>query len=302
MTEINSIGANPQAPNAVLPMCRIVAGHPMIFAQEKDWVTKQPKVNTQGQPKMSAYFAVAIPKGGETHWNQTQWGSLIWQEGAAGFPRGEFNRPDFAWKIVDGDSTIPNKNGTIPNTQEGYANHWVLSLSTSLAAPKCFKVNPQFGIVECVSDKEIKRGDYGRVTLTVKANCDANGFAQSPGVYLNPIGFCMDKEGQEIVGDGAPTVNPAMAYGAPAAAPTQQTAPAYQPPVQQAAPAYQPPVQQAAPVQPNNTWQNPPPPAGAQAVPVVRMVNYNGQTVKVDDLLAGGWTEAQIAQHTTPAV
>lgn len=282
MVEINSIGASAQAVNAVLPTCRIVAGHPMLFTQDKDWATKALKVDKNGQPKMSTFFAVAIPKGGEQHWNQTAWGQLIWQEGATGFPRGEFNRPDFAWKVVDGDSNIPNKNGTIPNTQEGYAGHWVLSVSTSLAAPKCFKVNAQFGIVECVSDKEIKRGDYGRVTLTVKANCDANGFAQSPGVYLNPLGFCMDREGQEIVGEGVPTVNAAMAYGAPVSqAPTTQ---AYQAP--QGTPAYQPPVQ------PNNTWTNPPPPTGAVATPppsapVVRMVNYNGQTVKADDLLAG---------------
>lgn len=285
MVEINSIGASAQAANAVLPTCRIVAGHPMLFTQDKDWATKDPKVDKNGQPKMSTFFAVAIPKGGEQHWNQTAWGSLIWQEGATGFPRGEFNRPDFAWKVVDGDSTIPNKNGTIPNTQEGYAHHWVLSVSTSLSAPKCFKVNAQFGIIECVSDKEIKRGDYGRVTLTVKANCDANGFAQSPGVYLNPLGFCMDREGQEIVGEGVPTVNAAMAYGAPVAQAQPTTTPAYQPPVQQ-----------------NTTWQNPPPPAGATpplSASVVRMVSYKGQTLKADDLLACGWTEAQITQYAT---
>lgn len=281
MVEINSIGAGTGAVNPVLPMGRIVAGHPMLFTQEKDWVTKQPKLNAQGQPKMSCFFALAIPKAGEQHWSQTQWGALIYSEGQASFPRGEFQRPDFAWKIVDGDSTIPNKNGTVPNTQEGYPGHWVLSISTSLAAPKCFKANPQFGTVtECVSDKEIKRGDYGRVTITVKGNCDANGFAQSPGVYLNPLGFCMDKEGQEIIGEGAPTVNASVAFGG-----TVTQAPVAQP-------AYQ------APVQPNHTYMAPPPTPAPSAV---RMVNYNGQTINADDLINGGWTEAQIQQYTTPA-
>lgn len=286
MVEINSVGA--QGANALLPMGRIVTGHPMLFTQEKDWATKAPKVDKNGQPKMSSYFGFAIPKAGEQHWNQTAWGQLIMQEAAAGFPRGEFNRPDFAWKIVDGDSTIPNKNGTIPSTQEGFAGHWVLSISTSLSAPKCYKANAQFGtLTECVSDKEIKRGDYGRVSISVKANCDANGFAQSPGVYLNPLGFCMDKEGQEIVGEGIPTVNPTAAFGGTV---VQQAAPAYQAPIAQpvVTPAYQAPI--ATPVVPNHNFM----------APVERKVSYQGQVLEVSALLAGGWTEAQITEHTTP--
>lgn len=289
MVELYSAGVQ-GVPNPVLPMGRIVAGHPMMFTQEKDWNTKQLKVNAQGQPKMSCYFGFAIPKGGETHWNQTPWGQLIWNEGATGFQRGEFNRPDFAWKIVDGDSPIPNKSGIAWNSKEGYPGHWVLNISSALAAPKCFKASQQMGaLIECVSDKEIKCGDYGRVTISVKANCDANGMAQSPGVYLNPLAFCMDKEGQEIVGEGVPQGNAAMFGAASAPAPVQNATPAYQPPVN---------------VQPNNTWSNPPPPSAPTPPPVqsIRMVVYNGQTVKVDDLLAGGWTEAQIQQHTTPAV
>lgn len=281
MVEIFAAGVQGK-PNAVLPKGRLVAGHPMIFAQEKDWITGALKVNaTTNQPKMSCFFGFAIPKGTEQHWNQTPWGQLVWQEGAAGFKRGEFNAPTFAWKIVDGDSVIPNKSGTPPNSKEGYPGHWVLSISSSLSAPKCFRVDPTIGTpVECVSDKQFKRGDYGFVTLSVKANCDANGFAQSPGVYLNPLAFLMTDEGTEIVGEGAPTGNidmfsgivPAQVYGG---APTTL--------------AYQ------VPIQPNSTWSNPPPPA-------VRMVTYKGQTVKADDLLTGGWTEAQIIQHTVPAV
>ena len=296
MVEINSLGA--QGANPVLPMGRIVSGHPMLFTQEKDWATKAPKVDKNGQPKMSAFFGCAIPQEGEQHWSQTQWGGLIAQEGASGFPRGESQRPDFAWKIVDGDSTIPNKNGTIPSTQEGYKGHWVMSISTSLSAPKCYKANAQFGtLTECVSDKEIKRGDYGRVSISVKANCDAQGFAQSPGVYLNPLGFCMDKEGQEIVGEGIPTVNPTAAFGGTVvqgvAVAQPMATPAYQAPIAQpmATPAYQ------APVVPNTNFMNPPLPT---PTPVERKVSYQGQICVVSDLLSGGWTEEMIDQHTTP--
>ena len=31
-----------------------------------------------GQPRVDYYFAIAIPKGAETHWNQTPWGQIIY--------------------------------------------------------------------------------------------------------------------------------------------------------------------------------------------------------------------------------
>lgn len=305
MVEINPVGS-PQGVNPVLPMGRIVFGNPMIYQQATDYNTKQPKISKKtGLPVLECTFGFAVPKQGEQHWAETAWGSLIYAEGANAFPA-MIQRSDFAWKIVDGDSSIPNKSGVLPNSKEGYPGHWVLTISSSLSAVKCFKANPQFGTTtECVSDKDIKTGDYGRLVISCVDNRDKNtGQSQTPGVYLNPIGFCMDKEGTAIVGEGVPQVNAAAAFGgtvvnAPAhvttGAPAYQP-PAYQPPVQQqTAPAYQPPVQ------PNNTWTNPPPTV-ATPPPTVRMVTYNGQTVKADDLLAAGWTEAQIQQHTTPAV
>jgi hypothetical protein len=304
MVVINSVGANDI--NAVTPMGRIVFGNPMIFAQDTDYDTKQPLVKN-GQPVMTSRFGFAIPKQGEQHWAQTPWGALIYAEGSNAFPA-MVTRPDFAWKIADGDSPQPNKAGIAWNSKEGYPGHWVLTLSTQLGAPKCFKHNTQFGTTtEVVTDKDIKPGDYGRITFTCADNRDKNGQARSPGVYLNPIAFCKDQDGTAIVSEGAVTVDAAKAFGGTVVAATPVQAqgaytPAYQPPIQQqaATPAYAPP----ASVQPNNTWQNPPPPAGAvvtppPAAPVVRMVSYNGQTVKADDLLAGGWTEAQITQHTT---
>jgi len=303
MVVINSVGANDL--NAVTPMGRIVFGNPMIFAQDIDYDTKQPLVK-KGIPVMSSRFGFAIPKQGEQHWAQTAWGALIYAEGSNAFPA-MVARSDFAWKIVDGDSPQPNKAGIPWNSKEGYPNHWVLTLSTQLGAPKCFKHNAQFGTTtEVITDKDIKAGDYGRITFTCADNRDKNGQARSPGVYLNPVAFCKDQDGTAIVSEGTVVVDAAKAFGgtvvaaqAPVAAPAYQApvaAPAYQAPV--AAPAYQAPVQQ------NTTWSNPPPMGVTPppSTPVVRMVTYNGQTVKADDLLAGGWTEAQITQHTVPAV
>jgi AsmA protein len=40
---------------------------------------------------------VAIPKAGEAHWNQTEWGQKIHQQAVADWPNGEYNAPAFAW-------------------------------------------------------------------------------------------------------------------------------------------------------------------------------------------------------------
>ena len=41
-----------------------------------------------GQPRVEYYFGLAIPKGSEQHWSQTEWGQLIYNAGVQGFPGG----------------------------------------------------------------------------------------------------------------------------------------------------------------------------------------------------------------------
>jgi len=41
-----------------LPRGRLVSGHPMKLEQGKDFNTKQPKVDKQGQPKMECFFPI----------------------------------------------------------------------------------------------------------------------------------------------------------------------------------------------------------------------------------------------------
>lgn len=292
MVEINPLGAN--LPNALLPTGRIVGGHPMTKSAVKDERTGAPKLDSLGNQRMSTYFGIAIPKAGETHWNQTQWGALIWNEGAAGFPRGEYQSPTFAWKITDGDSGIPNKKGRIPNQQEGYAGHWVLNISTELEPPKCYKLvqnplNPNGAVAlqELTSEKQLKKGDYGRVSLVVKANCDKNGNAQTPGVYLNPTGFCMDKEGDEIVSESSVHVDAAAAFGGTVMAPAMTP----------------PPSAPVTPVMPNHTYMaaTPPPPPSAPAAmtpppppSAPRTYQLNGFGYSKEQLLQAGYTEEYI--------
>ena len=103
-----------------LPEGLIVQGHPF----ERQQVTDErgnPRTDAQGNPMTQVFFSLAIPKGQETHWNQTPWGAKIdaqAKEPEHGWPNGEWQRPDFSWKIEDGDSTIPNKRGIAPNSRE----------------------------------------------------------------------------------------------------------------------------------------------------------------------------------------
>jgi hypothetical protein len=90
-----------------------------------------------GQPRTNFWFNVALKKGTEQHWNQTDWGLKIWNVGQAGFPQGQANSPTFAWKIIDGDSQIPNTQGKRPCVEDNkstqqpgvYLNHSMVARS-----------------------------------------------------------------------------------------------------------------------------------------------------------------------------
>ena len=96
------------------PVGRLVGGHPMIGHPQKDGKTGLPKMQADKVTPVVQYYAgLAVPKGAETHWNQTPWGQQIHQEAVAGWPNGEWQAATFAWKITDGDSGVPNKKGKI---------------------------------------------------------------------------------------------------------------------------------------------------------------------------------------------
>lgn len=157
-----------------------------------------------GKPKTEYSFGLAIPKGSESHWNETEWGRKIYSTGFEAFPGTQIpNRPDFAWKILDGDSTVPNKNNKRPCDQEGYTGHWVLKFSSSIA-PKIYKPNPNVknSFLEMSDDGHIKTGFYIQVSGTVAGN----NTTQNPGVYLNHSMICFVGYGEEIVA-GADVAN-----------------------------------------------------------------------------------------------
>lgn len=144
-----------------------------------------------GQPRTDYFFAIAIPKGSETHWRETQWGSIIWQKGQSDFPKGQANHPSFAWKIIDGDSSIPNKAGRIPCQREGFARHWVLNFSSSFA-PSIYNAD---GTKQLLEPNAVNLGDWIQVFGSVVGN-DAE---QQPGVYLNHSMVAFAGYGERII-------------------------------------------------------------------------------------------------------
>lgn len=288
------------------PVGRLVGGHPMNSNPAVDDRTGQPKLQADGvTPRTEVYLGVAIPKAGETHWNQTTWGALIHQQAAADWPNGEYNAPAFAWKIVDGDSQVPNKRGRKPCEREGYPGHWVLNLATGLPI-KCYHAGRYDPTQQIQNKVEIKPGDYCRVLVT----CRGNNPSQSPGVYLNPSLFELTRAGVEIVLDTGPSASDAFGGSAPQLPPGAQVDTAVAPPavpqptapaVPTAQPSAAPPVQQ--PVTPAPDFLNPPgaapapQPAAAPPPAAPEPVRYllNGQAYTEAQLTGAGWSAEQIA-------
>ena len=270
------------------PVGRIVAGDlwtPRTTDHQGQPLTVKTGPNA-GQARQEYYIGLAIPKNAPEF--QALYAAMV-AAGRQGFPslfdaQGNCLRQDFAFKLIDGDSTIKNKANTRPCDKEGYPGHWVLNLATSIS-PKCYdrdvkQISPD--------SKAIKRGDYVRVHLSIAPN----GNAQNPGIYVNPSMVQFSHAGEEIFSgpdagavfgaapmSAAPVGAVATPMPALAGMPTGTVAPVPTAPV--------PPVPTA--VTPAPDFLNPPPPA-----PVVEKFSVNGQHYTRDQLLASGWQSAQI--------
>ena len=252
-----------------------------------------------GQNRVEFYFAIAVPKNGEQHWNQTAWGLKIWNVGQKGFPAGQTNSPTFAWKIKDGDSAIPNRAGRKPCDQEGFPGHWVLSFSSGFA-PSIYNSD---GTQQMLEPNAVNLGDYVQVYGSVADNESQ----QQPGIYLNHSMVALAGYGKRIFSGADPK---AVGFGgAPLPAGASATpiaqgfnpAPAASPPVQNHANhAYSPPLPAAPPVAPHTAILNPPPVPGVPATPPpapVRVMLPAAQGATYDQMIAAGWTDALLIQH-----
>ena len=180
--------------NFTTPAGRMVMGD-LYKPQTKDMDGK-PLVIKQGpnagQPTQKYFFALAIAKGQETHWSQTGWGAVIWKAGHDLFgPMAD--SPAFAWKVVDGDSQIPNKKGAKPCDREGYPRHWILSF-TSQYAPKIYIQTTPGNWEPHPIEGAVKNGYF----LQVNGNIDGNYSKTNPGIFLYHAMVGYIAKGQEI--------------------------------------------------------------------------------------------------------
>lgn len=274
----------------LFPVGRMVFGS-MYTPQTTDFDNKPLLVKTgpsAGQPTQRFNFGVAYAKNGTQHFSQTPWGAILWQEGHSSFRGGEAQHPSFAWKVTDGDSTVPNKRQKRPCDQEGYPGHWIVSFSSSFA-PKLTNAD---GTQQLLEPNAIQCGYY----VEVYGNVSGNKTQSNPGIFINHEYVALSAYGPIIntgvdprtigfgggqLPAGASQVPPssgfnpapppagyppaAPAYGAPPAGYAPPPAPpaAYNPNVQPSGPAYAPPGQQGyVPGAPAAYAPPPAPPAG----------------------------------------
>lgn len=323
--------------NFTTPLGRLVAGS--LYTPRTTDFEGRPLVYKTGQhegkPRENFDFGVAIPKGPETHWANAEgmvdgklvkWGAVLWQAGH-NFIGDAGQNPDFAWKVTDGDSTVPNTKKNRPCDQEGYPGHWILFFSRP-NKPKVYSLVGYPTAQLLTEPGAVNLGDY------VQVNGDAvgNESTGNPGIYLNHQMLCLIAHGPRIstgpdvasagfgggVGalpPGASQVPTAAAAGALPAPPAAGVPGAPPPPPGAPAPAapranLPPPPGAPAPAAPANVQPNPaftaavvpPPPPGASAAPpppaaVVYQVApaYAAQNHTLESLRASGQTDAQMA-------
>lgn len=256
----------------------------------------------QGKLTQRFEFGLAIPKGPETHWNQTPWGILIDRAAKEGFPGGQWQLPIFAFKVTDGDSVLPNRKGRIPSKQEGFKGHWVLAFSSSFA-PQTVNANGS----AVIPPEQIKVGHYIQVNGSVGSNKSLN----QPGVFLNHrfvshAGFGVEIStgpsadqagfGQAPLPAGASSTP--VAALAPAAVQTA-VAPVVTLPLITPAPVVTQPVVIApapAPVNvvPHPTFLTPNVPPAPPSGPVM---TDKAQGITYAQMIANGWNHAQLVEH-----
>jgi len=257
----------------VTPVARLIHGHPLKQNTRTDEVTKQPLIGKDGQPVKEVYIGIAIPKTGESDWKDAEWGKQIVMaamDAENGYDAATTRRPDFSWKVVDGDSDIPNKAGHAPNSDPHKRGHWIVNLTTRIPY-NCYHVG-KYSPLDAIQDANaIKLGDYVRVNIVAKGNKPS----KTPGVYLNPNLLELNRPGELIVREGSgPDAASVFGGGASPALVSTPAAPA---------PATPPPA--------TDLLVTPPPVA-----PVEEKYNVNGAVYTRSQLLdMPGWSVEHLA-------
>lgn len=268
-----------------------------------------------GQPRVDFAFGLAIPKSPNgQHWANEEWGKKLWEFGHRVFPQGQAQSPAFAWKITDGDSTVPTAKGNLPCNLPGHKGHWVLRLSSTVPV-RLYTMGPS-GVIPFAEPGAVMPGDWVEAYVQITSNEQV----AKPGLYINHSMVCWrgyDPAGRIQLGPDPSKANfggaamPAgvsqvpvgnvlatpPAPGAPAGAQPPAPAPSMGPPA--------PPVATVASTQPpphTGILQPPgaPPAPGVPTVPPVptgpvMLPKANG--TPYESFRVVGWTDDQLRQQ-----
>jgi hypothetical protein len=259
-----------------------------------------PQMQADGvTPRMQTYFAFAVPKGPEQSFTATPWGAQVAAEALASWPNGETGAPTFSWKITDGDSQVPNRNGKKPCDTEGFPGHWIVRVSTELNGPRCFHFGKYQPHEQIKTAGTIKCGDYCRLVINVKGNGAVG--TQVPGIYVNPDIFELYRAGVEIVSESG--ADPMATLGATAAAAVLPAGAAVDPTAAAGAaaaasaepvPGFSAGPQPGADVAPPPAPEQSAPPAPVVSAEVAKRITANGAQYTEEQLRAAAWQEPQI--------
>jgi len=251
------------------PTGRLVWGDPTKLRQKTDYDNPgTPVVKKDGSPLMMCEFGVAYSK---TDPATAQFLALLRAADKAAWPQfhgpdGMPLRSDFADKITDGDSAVPNKKGKAPNTRDGYPGNWVVNYSRATGDTPPLKRHDGARWVDMTPDG-LDCGDYVIIGGSTVTNT-----GPTPGMYRNVdmVGFV--GKGQRIItgrdaDEALGAAPPALPVGATATPQAPADAPL-----------------PSAPPAPYDAHLPPPPGAGP-----VMTAKANGAPYEA--FIAKGWTE-----------
>lgn len=166
------------------PVGRMIGGSAFEARKETIYGTDKPKLDDDGNEVERFLVTIAIPKvnanaqGADRTPFESYMLPYLQQAALRDFPARQFDRPDFAWKFVDGDSTALDQNGKRWCDKVGYRGHWVARLQTKFD----FNVVAPDGVKFLTDPSSVKLGYYVRALVDVKGNGQ---MVSKCGLYLN---------------------------------------------------------------------------------------------------------------------
>lgn len=260
-----------------------------VFTDERTKDDKGvPLTHADGKPKTVTTVGIAIKKGAETHWRETEWGRQLDAKAREDWKGNHPDRPSFSWKIEDGDSDVPNKKGNKNNERDGWPGHWVIKPSTNFAVKLVDKAGGPINLTMA----DVYAGCYVQAYVSSKGNSND----ESSGIYVNLEVLAFNANGEKIEGTGG--VDPTtLGFGQ---SPTPAGATSTPPGMSSGKPA-PPPREEfsagaigAPPPPPTSAPPPPPPPAADTLTDKARAA---GATSEADVLAWQGWTREALVQH-----